>query len=142
MSGNGLAVVVGMGAGKMETGIPWWAIFAGAIIFACAFGVFQAHERKGDAPATVDAIKDAFAANSLELQSIRAAAEELDMEPFGDSGITSARLPDRTTLVRLPDGSFRLAMPRRAEYRITVTAGSYTVEKISDKVSRTSSAGV
>ena len=111
LTSHGLLAAVAVGCGKMETGIPWWVIFAAVIIFAALLAIFTTHSRKDDEPLTRGSYKELLAANNLELKTFKSMVDDLPMEPLGTSGAKYARLPDRTNVVKLPDGTIRLAFP-------------------------------
>ena len=113
LSGHCLLAAVAVGCGKVETGIPWWAIFAAVIVFASLLSVFSVHTSKENTPATKGDLLSALAAHNLELKSVRETIDSLDMEPLGTDGTQWAPLPDGTNAVKLPDGTFRLATPVR-----------------------------
>ena len=109
----------GLYAGERWAGVMWRADdFPWAAVAAACFGLLLIWEsiriitaKKDDEPLTVGKYRQELAANNLELQSIRDAATRLPMEPLGSDGATLGRLPDGANLVKLSDGSFRLALP-------------------------------
>ena len=95
----------------MEPDIPWWVVFALVIVASSLLSILVTHSRKDDAPVTKGDLKEQLAANNLELQGIRDAADKLPMEALGTDGAECARLPEGTNLVKTPAGDFRLALP-------------------------------
>ncbi|MDE0704305.1 MAG: hypothetical protein OXH59_11330 [Rhodospirillaceae bacterium] len=109
--------------------MPWLAIAAacfGTLLLIESYRIFK--KTKDDDPATRGILREALEANSLELQSVRAAAEKVDMVPLGDDGTIFGKLPEGTNLVKLPDGTFRLAMPVRLSASIPLYAAGGSAE--------------
>lgn len=132
-SGHAAAVFVGMGAGKVDAGIPWWVIVAGVLVFYAAWGVFTTHSPKGDEPGTRRVIREELAAHNLELKSVKETIDSLPIESVGADGTRYAELPEGTQIAVRPNGTLRFAIPVdiRASPRTgvpTVTAGLTTVK--------------
>ena len=118
----------GLYAGERWAGVmwaaddmPWIAIAAGCfgvLLIIESVRIFSA--KKDTSLATLGDLKEWSVASNLELQSIRDAAEKLPMEPLGADGTELVRLPNNTNLVKLPDGSFRLALPVRLRASLDV----------------------
>ena len=57
--------------------------------------------------------REILAAHNQEIRDIRLAVRDLPMVPLGTDGAEYAPLPEGTNVVRLPDGTIRLALPVR-----------------------------
>ncbi|MDE0276536.1 MAG: hypothetical protein OYH76_11630 [Defluviicoccus sp.] len=132
-------VATGLYAGERWAGLMWGDDLPWAALASACFGgllLIEAYrmrrKTRDDDPATRGVMREVLAANNLELQSIRDAAQNLPMEPLGADGTTYGSLPNGTNLVKLPDGSFRLALPVRIAGKATalMSAGSATLTVI------------
>ena len=81
------------------------------------------HAGRGGEPVTLGDLKEQFAANNQELKSVKATIDSLPMEPLGTDGAEYAPLPNGTNVVKMPDGTVRLALPVRLGADLEITVG-------------------
>ena len=125
----------GLYATERLAGVMWGADdFPWAVVAAGCFGVLMIWEsiriftsKKDDAPVTVGKLNEALTARDLEIRSVRKTIEALDMKPLGAEGASVATLPNGTNAVKMPDGTIRLALPKKASIRFSAGVPTVTV---------------